>query len=478
MSKDMKRAIIIVVIIAVYFIFGELLPLSSTEPGGLTPAGQKMMALMLCIVITWVSEVVPILISSVFYMFMVFFIGVTTPEAQVTKDFANPTVFFVFSSILFAYALDICGLNKRIALKLTVLSKGRPKILLLYMMIGCAALSSVISNVPACASFFFIAIALIKNNNLVKKESNYSKGLIIGVILAAMVGGNVTPAGSSLNVLGLQLLASTSEQLTGVATTMRFIDWTIIGLPLTIIAIPMLWLVVITVFKPEISTLTGIEETKQQLKELGSIKASEWKFIAITIILLAVWLTQGILHNVPVATSTAIMTTLYFFPGINLLNYQYIFDKLDWTLIIMIGVSGTFGAGMTKTGAALWMANGILGPFQNSSFFVLVCVVVIFTVLIHIVVPSNPALVGILVPTFVAYAVSNGMNPMMLFLPFAFTVSASWFFPFDPVPILTWPEGYYSMGDFFKVGVVAHIFMAALVIVWMMVYCKPMGFFG
>lgn len=470
----MKRAIIIVLIFAVYFIVGHLLPLSS--PDGLTPAGQKMIALMLCIVITWVSEVVPILVSCITFMFMVFFIGVTTPEVQVAKDFANPTVFFVFSSMLFAYALDFCGLNKRIALKLTVLSRGKPKLLLLYMMAGCAALSAVISNIPACASFFFIAMALIKTNKLEKKKSNYSKALILGVVLAAMVGGNITPAGSSLNVLALQLLSQTTEQLTGVATTMRFIDWTMIGLPLTIIAIPMLWFVTLLVFKPEITHLAGIEDTKQQLKELGSIKAAEWKFIVLTVILLGIWLTQGILHNVPVATTAAFVTTLYFFPGINILNYQYILDKLDWTLIIMIGVSGTFGAGMTKTGAALWMANGILGPFADSSFFVLMCVVVIFTVLIHIVVPSNPALVGILVPTFAAYAVANSIDPMLLFLPFAFTVSASWFFPFDPVPILTWPEGYYSMGDFFKVGVVAHIFMAALVIVWMVVYCKPLGF--
>ncbi|MDR0469515.1 MAG: anion permease [Peptococcaceae bacterium] len=465
MSKELKRVISVIAIIAVYFIIVAL-----PTPEGLTADGKKAIAMMFCVVIAWVTEIVPILISSVFFIFVTYFIGLNT-EVGAVKDFASPTVFFVFASILLAYALDNSGLNNRLALKMSVLSKGNPKTLILYMMCGTAFLSTIISNVPACAAFFFIVLALCKKNNCDRGKSNFAKASTIGVIFGAMVGGNATPAGSSLNVLGLNLLSqSTGESLS-------FSEWAVFGIPIVIVMIPLLWLVVITVFPPEFKELAGLEDTKKELADMGSLSSKEIKFIVISLIMLVVWFTEKYLHNVSVSTSTVFFSTLYFLPGIDLLTYEYVRDKLDWTLIIMIGASGTYGAAMFNTGASKWIANTILGPFTNTNPLVLVFVIAIFCTFIKLLIPSNPACVAILVPTLAAFSVDTGIPVMMLFLPMAFTVSASWLLPFDPVPLICWPEKYFSMGDFFKSGIGAHIVLIFVAVAVVMAIGTPLGYF-
>jgi len=44
----------------------------------------------------------------------------------------------------------------------------------------------------------------------------------------------------------------------------------------------------------------------------------------------------------------------------------------------------------------------------------------------------------------------------------AFNVSTYWLLPFDPLPMMCYPEKYFSIKDFFKAGWIAH---AALIIV-------------
>ncbi|MCL1804529.1 MAG: DASS family sodium-coupled anion symporter [Clostridiales bacterium] len=464
-SAELKRGIALIAVVAAYIII-----MAIPTPAGLTPEGQRAIAMMVCVVICWVTEVVPILITSVLFIFVTYLLGLNS-ESGAVKDFASPTVFFVFASMLLAYALENSGLNKRLALNMTVLSKGKPKLLILFMMFGTAILSTIISNVPSCAAFFFIVKALCEQNNCERGTSNFAKAGIIGVIFGAMVGGNATPAGSSLNVLGLNLL----RQSTGMS--LSFSEWTLFGLPIVIVMVPILWFIIIKVFPPEFELLAGVEDSKKELEQLGKLTKQEIKFMVISVLMLTFWFTEKYLHNISVSASTMAFATLYFCPGINLLTYEYVKDKLDWTLIIMIGASGTFGAAMFNTGASSWLANTFLGPFTNSSPLILAFVIATFCTVIKILIPSNPACVTIMVPTLAAFSLDTGIPLMMLYLPMAFTISASWLLPFDPVPVICWPDRYFSIKDFFKAGIWGHIALIFVAVAVVMIIGTPLGYF-
>jgi len=464
MSPSMKKAIWLVVAIAVYFII-----ISLPTPAGLKPVGQKAIALMVVAVIAWITEIVPIAISALVLTFMQHIIG-TIAMGPAVQNFANPTLLFVLSSFFLAAALTASGLGKRLSMKLTILSKGSPKKVIFYLMAATAVLSTVISDVPAAAAFAPIGLALIDKNNCKLKASNFAKSLMIGIPFAALIGGVATPAGSSLNVLSLSLLKSTSK------IDISFVQWASVGIPVVIIAIPLAWKIMTMVYPPEMDHLIGLEDVHKEYQEIGPFSKKEMKFLVIMILLLITWFTESI-HKVPLQASATIGAALFFLPGIELLTWDTAKQKVGWDTILLIGAASSLGTTLWTSGAATWIANSALTGIKGSSALMVILFVVVFTILIHLLVPVNPAIVSVMVPTLAAFAVAIGMNPAFLVIPMGFTVSAAFLLPLDPVPLMTYSSGHYTMGDYFKVGVPVCVMWTIVMTLAMMLLAGPLGLF-
>lgn len=464
MSPSMKKGIWLVACIVIYLIISSL-----PAPEGLTPIGQKSMALMVVAVIAWVTEIVPIAVSSLVLVFMQHLIG-TEKMGPAVQSFANPTLLFVLSSFFLAIALSSSGLSRRISMKLTIMSEGSPKKVIFFLMAATAVLSAIISDVPAAASFAPIGLALIDKNKCKLGLSNFAKALMIGIPFAALIGGVATPAGSSLNVLTLSLLKSTSN------IDITFGQWAIVGIPVVIIAIPLGWKIMTMVFPPEMDHLLGLDDVHKEYQEIGPFSKKEIKFIVIMGLMLITWFTESI-HKVPLPISATIGAALFFMPGIELLTWETAKQKVGWDTILLIGAASSLGTTLWKSGAATWVATTALGGIQGSSAFVVILFVVVFTILIHLLVPVNPAIVSIMVPTLAAFAITIGMSPAFLIIPMGFTVSAAFLLPLDPVPLITYSSGQYKMGEYFKAGVPLCITWTIVMTAAMLLLAGPLGLF-
>ena len=69
--------------------------------------------------------------------------------------------------------------------------------------------------------------------------------MMMCITVGAMIGGMITPAGSSMNLICLDML----ERYTG--QTVRFIDWIKIGLPLAVIMVFIAFFIITAVFPPK-----------------------------------------------------------------------------------------------------------------------------------------------------------------------------------------------------------------------------------
>lgn len=464
MSPTTKKILWIIGLVVLYFILAKL-----PTPEGLKLAGQQSIALMVVVVISWVTEVVPIAISSLFFVFVQHIIGIQ-PMGPAVANFANPTLLFVLASFFLAIALFESGLSKRISMKISILSKGDPGKALLYIMSACAALSTVVSDPPCAAAFFPIGLSLLEKNGCKVGTSNYGKAMMIGIPFAALIGGVGTPAGSSLNVLALSLLKSTSN------IEVSFLQWSAIGLPLVVVTIPLAWKLLMWMFPPELDRLAGIEDIEKDYQALGSLTTKEYKFITIITLMLITWFTEPF-HKVPLPATATIGAVLFFLPGIDLLTWENSKNRIGWDTILLIGAASSLGTALWQSGAALWIAKTALAGITGAGAFVVILFVVVFTILIHLLVPVNPAIVSIMVPSLAAMAVSMGVSPAFLVIPMGFTVSAAFLLPLDPVPLITYPARYYSMVDYFKGGWPVCILWTIVMTAGMLLLARPMGLF-
>ena len=85
------------------------------------------------------------------------------------------------------------------------------------------------------------------------------KAFMIAIPVSSMIGGMMTPAGSSINILAMAQL----EKYTGL--TITFVDWMKYGIPIACIMIPLSWLVFVRIYHP---VQVSQEDIKQFINHL------------------------------------------------------------------------------------------------------------------------------------------------------------------------------------------------------------------
>ena len=221
-----KRSTILVALIALYAVI-MLLP----TPDGLSLAGKSALALMLCGTIGMTVEVMPVEVIGFLLVTLQAPLQIATLNDAVAR-FAQPVFFYGVCTFMVSVGFNSTGLDKRIVYKLTLLTKADPKRLLFVFMMGAGLLSTVFADLMVVIVLAPIALQILKSNNCMPGKSNLGKCLMIGIPIAALIGGTGTPLGSIMNILAQSMIS----ELMGV--NISFFAWSAMGLPVVILTLP------------------------------------------------------------------------------------------------------------------------------------------------------------------------------------------------------------------------------------------------
>ena len=453
-SAGQKKLCAAIGIIIIYFVLVWL-----PTPEGMTPPAQKAIALMLCAVLTWVFEVLPIAVSAILFTLLPAALGVM-PLPKVMGQFATPTIFFVFAMFCISIAFQNSGLSRRMVLWTSLKSRGNPRLFLFWMMMVSAVLSSFLADIPVCAMMFPMALLLLESNDCRPGESKFGKAVMIGLPVACLIGGVGTPAGSAMNMLTMSVLQEMAH------VNISFGTWLILGMPMVLILTPIAWYVLIRLYPPEISQLQGMDKVESEYAALGALSGREKTFLFILLLNFLLWFFCGD-FKLPLPIAAVIGSVFFMIPGMSYLEWNRDKNHIGWGILMLIGACNALGMIIFDTGGAAWIVEHYLSGLASLSPLWIVAVVSLFTVVIHLLVPVNTALVAIIAPALVVMAQGMGLNPALFMIPMGFSVSAALLLPLDPVPLVTFPAKYYRMGDMFIPG-------CFITVAWVIVMCAIM----
>lgn len=416
---------------------------------GLTPQGQRALALMVAAVIIWVTEAFPLAVAAMLMTMVQPLTGVATLPVALT-NFANPIVFFVFGMFCFTFAFTRTGFSERVALWISRLAKGSPSRLLFCFIAGGTILSSFMADVPVVIMLAPVALKVVEQNKCGVKSSNFAKALMIGLPLGVLIGGIATPTGASMNVLTMQFL----RDMAGV--NISYLEWAAIGLPVAVILIPFVWFLLLRLFPLELDTLTNVECLDDAWRDLGPMSLQEKKFLIFVLINIVLWCTDRI-HGIPLPVLAVLGGAALFFPGLDLIDWKYSFPRMGWDILILIGGACSLSMALWTTGAAAWIGTSLLGGLLDLPVWALMLGIGFFAMWIHLLVPNSTAIVAVFTPTVIALAQSKGINPAIFALPLGFLASASLVLVIDAVQLVTYQYGYFSMRDWLKTGVILSV---------------------
>ena len=440
-------------------------------PDGLTPAGQRTAALFVGALILWSTEALPIAVTSLIAIAIQPLLQISALGPAMTAAM-SPVFFFVLVMFIIALAWTTTGLARRFAYWMLSKSGNDSRRAVYVFVFGAGTLSTIVSDVPAAAIFLAIALGIFGKLGLQPgQNSNFAKAVMLGIPIAALIGGVGTPAGSSINLLGLEIIVQQGGR------RIPFVHWMAIGIPMVLVLLPVAAWVLLKVFPPEFRTIGAMEDIEAERRAMGPMTAAEWRLLVLMGTMLTLWILSSwpTLFPEPLRPLSNIFLVAIlggcamFLPGMNFFTWKQAQQATGWDVLLLLFAVTSMGAVSSSSGLAQWLVEATLGDVAGWSVFAMIATISVFTVVIHLMLPIAPVINAVMIPPIMLLGTAAGIDPGLLALPVIFTASCAFLLPLDAVPLVTFGTGYYKMFDMLLPGtiisVVWVIVMTALMLV-------------
>jgi solute carrier family 13 (sodium-dependent dicarboxylate transporter), member 2/3/5 len=429
-------------------------------PEGLTPAGQRTAALFVAALILWSTEALPIAVTSLMAIAIQPLLQISQLGPAMTAAM-SPVFFFVLVMFIIALAWTNTGLARRFAYWMLSKSGNDSRRAVYVFVFGAGLLSTIVSDVPAAAIFLAIALGIFAKLGLqpTAQGSNFAKAVMLGIPIAALIGGVGTPAGSSINLLGLEIIVQQGGR------RIPFVHWMAIGVPMVLILLPIAAWVLLKVFPPEFKTIGAMEDIEAERRAMGPMTSPEWKLLVLMGTMLTLWILSSWpeLFPEPLRPLSNIFLVAVlggcamFLPGLNFFTWKQAQQATGWDVLLLLFAVTSMGAVSSSSGLAQWLVEATLGDVAGWSVFAMIATISVFTVVIHLMLPIAPVINAVMIPPIMLLGTAAGIDPGLLALPVIFTASCAFLLPLDAVPLVTFGTGYYKMFDMLLPGTIISV---------------------
>jgi len=480
---------------------------SSADPAHLAASMQSVLALVVLMVVWWFTEAVPLPVTALLPAVLLPLLhasglsgGAEYPFNAVNtlRHYAHPVIYLFFGGFLLAGAMQKWKLDRRFTLWFLTRGNiaGDSRKILLGIMCATAFLSMWISNTATAAMMIPVGLGLLAIFDTEPGQSRYGTALMLGIAWSASVGGVGTIIGSPPNGIALGILQSTFAG-DPAYHPVTFLGWMAFGLPFVAVMVPVVWLILLKAYPPEIIRLTGERgRMVSDLKSLGPMTAGEKRTIGVVLSAVALWISNpfwgeilpaGLAERLAWVDEYSIGllcgVALFLIP-VDVRERTFVLGwadtkYVDWGTLILFGGGIALSDAMFKSGIASWIALPAVGLFgEGAPLLMLVVLVVLVDFLTEV--TSNTAVTSMMVPIVVTVAMRSGNHPVMMGVAVAVAASMAFMLPVATPPnAIVYGTGRVPLRAMIRTGFLLD--MAGWVVTIVVVYFfaeKVLGVFG
>lgn len=314
----------------------------------------------------------------------------TVPEAF--AGFTNDIVLVVFGTEIFGIAYQESGLSILTARKITALSRGKEKNIIIVAGIIAAALSAFLNNQVVCSLMLVICISLakeIKNVNVLN--------ITLPVIYLAILGGQCTLIGAPATLVA----SSMAEESTGTGISM----FELLPMGAIILCVGLLF---ICIFSHRKGNKMWRDRGGFDLIASDETTEVDRRKCAVTVLAGVVMLVCFITGIVSVGIASIIGALICLFG--KAVKQKESFSKVDWNILIWLGCSIGMANALNKSGRIQELCEYISEVLpENISPVILLAAMVLITMVISNLI-SNTTTVMMIMPFAIDLAVRCGYS--------------------------------------------------------------------
>jgi sodium-dependent dicarboxylate transporter 2/3/5 len=461
-------------------------------PIGLPRNQHLLAAVLLGVIILWITEPVPIPVGGLIGISAIVVLGVV-PADEAVAPFGSTTVFTFIGAFILAAAMLKHGLARRFAmfvLSLKWVGSSTYRVIIAFGAITCL-LSAFVSNtatvamlLPTALGILSVIAKLLQDKELVKPDFDplrlrVGAALMLMLAYGASVGGLLTPVGTPPNLIGRGLI----EEATG--ERIGFLDWMIMAAPICALMFVALTAVLLLLNRPEIRRIEGVSEYVQlERAQLGKFSQAERNTLIAFGVTVTLWIFPGVIALIAGTDSglyetisgrlnegiVAVMgASLLFLLPTDWKAREFTLNwsdaaTIDWGTILLFGTGIIFGSLLDSTGLAESIGEGSANLLGLTSTFA----ITLFAVILAIVISettSNTASAAVVVPIIIPVAMAAGINPFVPALAATFAASFGFMLPVStPQNAIVYGSGVVPITKMIRSGAAFDVLGALLIV--------------
>lgn len=454
-----------------------LLVLLIDAPASISTEARAMLASTLWVAAWWITEPVPIPVTSLLPIVLLPLVGAASLEST-TAAYGNPVIFLFLGGFLVALSMEEWNLHKRIALTIILLIGTRQRSIVLGFMLATGFLSMWISNTATAMMMLPIGVAIVvqltsfSGAGTLGSSNKFGKALMLGIAYAASIGGLGTLIGTPGNAIFVAVI----KQLFG--QEVSFLSWMLLGVPLAFILLILCWFVLVRFSFPLPKSGASAErEIKEQLQELGPMSWEEKCVVIVFSLTALAWMGRTFLLNpfLPALDDSMIAMAasvlLFVIPSRTsgytkgLLSWD-VAVKLPWGVLLLFGGGLAIAAGFKTSGLAAYIGNQMEVLQGLPLLLVMLLIIAIVNFLTEV--TSNMATATMMLPILASLSQAIGIHPYGPMLAVCLASSCAFMLPVATPPnAVVFSTGYIKMNDMVGVGFWLNLLSIAVITLWL-----------
>jgi di/tricarboxylate transporter len=413
-----KKLLLLAVAVAV-----GLIILFMPTPQGLTPAGQRVLAITGFTVALWVFQIVNNGIAAVLMMALMIASGVKPPDAL--SGFSSGSWWILAAVLFYGCAMKSTGLAQRVSYYiLSLFPATYTGILFAFFVIGLVLALGIPSMTVRTAIMVPIAWAVVQSLDI-KPGSKGSALIILTTVEMAVVPG-VGLLLSSLNGPVIQSVFQAKH------LPLSYFEYAEVMVLPTLVVCVLLILVNKIVLKPDEALTVESGFAKSQLRLLGAMTRNEAVTSVVVLISIFLWAMPAGWHpelkflHMPSFVIGMCGLAIFGFAGI--IKDSDMGTGVSWTLLLFIG--GVFSLQTVVQAVKItdWL-GGYFIPIAlqlTSNHFLLIAVMSLSVIVLRFIDPTGFIVIPVLFLPLVDVLMKAGINPLVVVAPM--TVASAPFF--------------------------------------------------
>ncbi len=448
-----------------------------------TPQVTYTAAIALVMALWWVTEAIPIGVTSLLPVLLFPFFGIMDGKS-VSTVYMNYIIFLFLGGFMMAIALEKWNLHKRMALAILMCVGGSPFRILLGFMLASSFLSMWMSNTATAMMMLPIAFSVISS---LEEEydpdsmKKFSIGILLSIAYACSIGGIATLVGTPPNLAFVRIFEITFPN----APEISFGQWLIFALPLTIamFLFTLVYLAFLYIPKKSVKSLNR-SFFREKYKALGAFTYEEKVLFALFGFLILLWIFRkdivigeivipgwSQLLNYSKYTNDGtiaifIALLLFIIPskknkGEGLITWK-VSNKIPWHIILLFGGGFALAKGFIDSGLSAHIGTQLQTANSFSDLGLIGTITTVMSFLTEF--TSNTATTEMMLPIISAMATEIGTHPIMLMVPLTLVASMAFMFPIATPPnAIVFGSGKVKMKDMIFTGFFLNIFAILLI---------------